>query len=176
MTPLHGPRAFVPGVRAVGAAVVLLVAAGCSAAPVDRDGRGLRAVVSSVVDGDTIVVRTASRRETVRLIGVDTPETKHPDRPVECGGPEASARTTALLPRGTAVRLVRDEEARDMHGRLLAYVWRESDGLFVNLDLVASGHARTFPFPPNTSHAPLFAGAARSAESAGLGLWGGCRG
>lgn len=176
MTSHHGPGAFAPGVRAVGALALVLVTAGCSTAPPERDGRGLRAVVSAVIDGDTIVVRTASRRETVRLIGIDTPETKHPDRPVECGGPEASARTTALLPRGTAVRLVRDEEARDIHGRLLAYVWRESDGLFVNLELVASGHARTFPFPPNTSHAPLFAGAARAAESAGLGLWSGCRG
>jgi micrococcal nuclease len=158
------------------ASVLLVAATGCASDPVDTDGRGLRAVVTSVIDGDTIVVRTGSRRETVRLIGVDTPETKHPDRPVECGGPEASARTAGLLPRGTPVRLVRDDEARDVHGRLLAYVWRDADGLFVNLDLVASGHARPLPYPPNTSHAALFAAAARQAETAGLGLWAACRG
>ena len=176
MTSHREPRACVPGVRAFGVSMLIVVSAGCTASPVDSDGRGLRAVVSSVVDGDTIVVRAGSRRETVRLIGIDTPETKHPERPVECGGPEASARTAGLLPRGTAVRLVRDEEARDIHGRLLAYVWRDADDLFVNLDLVASGHAVPFPFPPNTAHSGLLSAAARDAEAAGLGVWGACRG
>lgn len=132
------------------------------------------ATVLAVVDGDTIVVRIAGVEERVRLIGIDTPETKKPDTPVQCYGPEASARTADLLPVGTTVRLVRDIEARDAYDRLLAYVYRVDDEMFVNLDLVASGHARTLRYEPNTAHSIEFAGAADSARRAGLGLWAAC--
>ena len=77
------------------------------------------------------------RDERVRLIGIDTPETVDPRKPVQCFGKEASDHTKALLPAGTAVRLERDAEARDRYDRLLAYVYRASDGLFVNLELGA---------------------------------------
>ncbi|MFN5604060.1 MAG: thermonuclease family protein, partial [Actinomycetes bacterium] len=83
------------------------------------------AVVERVVDGDTIDVTIDGRGDTVRLIGIDTPETKKPDTPVECYGPEASARLAELLPPGTPVRLERDIDSRDKFGRLLAYVHRE---------------------------------------------------
>src|SRR4051794_35148646 len=72
--------------------------------------------VVRVIDGDTVVVRLSSGEEHVRLIGIAPPETHNPGTPVECFGPEASARMTALLPAGTAVRLERDEEARDRYG------------------------------------------------------------
>lgn len=133
-------------------------------------------VVVSVVDGDTIDVAIDGTRERVRLIGIDTPETKKPDTPVECFGPEATAFTTGLLPAGTPVRLERDVEGRDAYDRLLAYVVRATDGLFVNLALVERGFAVPFPFEPNTTHAGAFADAARSAEAASLGLWGECNG
>src|SRR5262245_61227833 len=71
------------------------------------------AVVRRVIDGDTIDVSIGSRHERVRLIGIDTPETKDPRKPVQCYGPQASALTESLLPDGTAIRLERDEEARD---------------------------------------------------------------
>lgn len=134
------------------------------------------ATVRKVVDGDTVVVRLGGRTETVRLIGVDTPETKHPTKPVGCFGPEASAHTTSLLPKGTEVALVRDVEARDKYGRLLAYVYRLSDNLFVNQELVAGGWAVPLSIEPNTAHESLFAAAATSAEAADLGLWGRCQG
>lgn len=139
----------------------------------DTSGR-VTAVVTEVTDGDTVVLDFDGRRESVRLIGVDTPETKHPKKPVECFGPEASARTLSLLPPGTEVEVERDVEARDRYERLLVYLRRTSDDLFVNLDLVATGHARPYPYEPNTALAQEFAAAAVTAQQAGLGLWGAC--
>lgn len=134
--------------------------------------------IVGVVDGDTIDVDidAGGHRERVRLIGVDTPETVRPDTPVECFGPEASAFTKRLLPAGTPVRLARDVEPRDAYGRLLAYVYRAEDGLFVNEALIAAGFARPLPFEPNTSFADRFADAAADARSRSLGLWGTCSG
>jgi micrococcal nuclease len=131
------------------------------------------AVVDHVVDGDTVDVRIDGRAERVRLIGINTPETKDPRRPVECYGPEASALTTLLLPAGTGVRLERDVEARDDYGRLLAYV-RRSDGLFVNLELARQGSAVVLSIRPNTAFASVIAAAADEARRAGRGLWGAC--
>jgi endonuclease YncB( thermonuclease family) len=130
-----------------------------------------------VVDGDTIDVELDVRprhRERVRLIGIDTPETVKPDTPVQCYGPQAHERTAALLPPGTRVRLERDLEARDAYDRLLAYVVRASDGLFVNRQLVSEGFAHTLRIEPNTAHAAELAAAATAAERADLGLWGAC--
>lgn len=132
------------------------------------------AVVERVVDGDTIVVEIDGRRETVRLIGIDTPETVKPNAPVECFGPEASAATGALVPPGTPVRLERDAEARDDYDRLLAYVYRAADALFVNLELVRTGHAVLLTFPPNVAHVDEFVDASRDANTAGRGLWSAC--
>jgi micrococcal nuclease len=132
------------------------------------------ATVDHVVDGDTVVVDLNGREETLRLIGVDTPETVDPDQPPECFGPEASSHTKSLLPPGTEVRLSRDVEARDRYDRLLVYVERAEDGLFVNLDLVAGGWADDYPFPPNVAHERDFAVAASTARRQDLGLWGAC--
>jgi micrococcal nuclease len=134
------------------------------------------ATLQRVVDGDTIDVRIGSRTERVRLIGINTPETKKPDTPVECYGPEASAYAKHLLAKDTALHLERDLEARDTYGRLLAYVYRTGDGMFVNLELVAHGDARLLTIAPNDAHADQFAAAATAAKAAGLGLWGACTG
>lgn len=132
------------------------------------------ATVVHVVDGDTVVVDLAGRQETLRLIGIDTPETVDPDQPPECFGAEASAHTKELLPEGTAVRLTRDVEARDRYDRFLVYIERAEDGLFVNLDLVAGGWADDYPFPPNVAHERDFALAVAQARAEGRGLWGTC--
>jgi len=120
-------------------------------------------------------VRLGGREETVRLIGIDTPETVDPRSPVECFGEEASARTKALLPAGTHVRLVADVEARDRYDRLLAYVYRD-DGTFVNLSLVEDGYASVLTYPPNVAHVDEFTAAAARARDEGRGLWGACGG
>jgi micrococcal nuclease len=130
--------------------------------------------VVRVVDGDTIVVHLAGGDEKVRLIGIDTPETVDPRKPVQCFGREASNRTKELLPPGTAVRLERDVEARDRYGRLLAYVYRVRDGTFVNLALAEEGYAQPLTIPPNVAYTARFAAAASAARAAHRGLWGAC--
>lgn len=132
---------------------------------------GVDVVVRRVVDGDTIEVTGGER---VRLIGIDTPETKDPNRPVGCYGQEASRFTTSVVPVGTRVRLVGDAEARDRYGRLLAYVYRQADGLFVNAELLRRGFAQLLTIPPNVAHADEFASIAREARSGSRGLWGAC--
>ena len=134
------------------------------------------AIVVRVVDGDTLRVQIEGQIEVVRLIGIDTPETVRPNSPVECFGPEASARSKELLAEGTRVSLVRDVEARDDYGRLLAYVYRSADGLFINLALIDQGYATLLTFPPNTAHVERFRAAAVEAEQRGLGLWAACGG
>jgi micrococcal nuclease len=136
-----------------------------------RGGGAARVV--RVVDGDTILVALDGREERVRYIGVDTPETVKPDTPVQCFGKRASAYNHALLD-GRAVRLVGDAEARDRYGRLLAYVYRAGDGLFVNGALVRDGYATTLTIPPNVAHADELAALAGEARRAGRGLWSAC--
>jgi micrococcal nuclease len=74
------------------------------------------------------------------------------------------------------VRIERDVEARDDYGRLLGYVYRADDGLFVNLEIVAQGYAALLTFPPNVAHVDEFVAAARAAERENLGLWSACSG
>ncbi len=138
-------------------------------------GGGGNATVEAAVDGDTLAVRVdGGRRERVRLLGIDTPESVKRDTPVECFAKEAAGRLRALLPGGTPVRLVRDVEERDRYGRLLAYVYRQPDGLFVNLDLVRGGYAQLLTYPPNVAHTEELRRAAADARRAGRGLWGSC--
>jgi micrococcal nuclease len=133
------------------------------------------ATVVRIVDGDTIHARIDGREETIRFIGIDTPETVKPNTPVQCFGKEASGHTKSLLPARTTIRVVRDAEARDDYGRLLAYVYRAADGLFVNLELVRDGFALPLTIPPNVAHADEFVAAAADARRDGRGLWLACR-
>ncbi len=155
------------------------VFAGCaptsSSAPAHATSAGDQPVpVVRVVDGDTIIVRLLGKDERVRLIGVDTPESVKPNTPIQCYALEASARTKALLPPGSSVKLVRDVDLRDRYGRLLAYVYRTSDNLFVNLSLATDGFAVAYTYPPNVAHTAEFVGAAGEARDAGRGLWSRC--
>ena len=141
-----------------------------------ENGWAPNATVERVVDGDTIDVLIGGRQETVRLLGIDTPESVAPTRPVQCFGKEASLHLEAVLPAGTEITLVRDVEARDVYQRLLAYVVRSHDGLFVNLELVAAGFAAVLNYPPNDHYAGVLARAEEDAVAAGSGLWGVCGG
>jgi micrococcal nuclease len=131
--------------------------------------------ILKVIDGDTVDIDINGNTERVRLIGVNTPETKHPTKPIECFGPEASAYLTQLLPKGTHVRIERDIEARDRYGRMLLYLYRESDNLFINLDLVSHGYGIPMSIEPNTFHRNDFVHAAALAETTNVGLWKACR-
>jgi micrococcal nuclease len=129
--------------------------------------------VARVVDGDTIDVIAGGARVRVRYIGVDTPETRHPAKAVQCYGQAASAFNERLVG-GQRVRLVRDVEERDRYGRLLAYVYRARDGLFVNAELARLGYAQPLAIGPDTRYARRFARLAREARHAGRGLWSAC--
>lgn len=127
--------------------------------------------VQKVIDGDTAVILYDGAPTTVRLIGVDTPETMHPTKPIEAFGKEASAFTRNLL-LGESVYLRFDDQRTDKYDRLLAYFYRAPDGLFVNLEIVRQGygHAYTrFPF----KYMQLFQHYERQARDAGKGLWDG---
>ncbi len=142
----------------------------------DPDRPPGEAVVVRVVDGDTVVVAVGGVEESVRLIGIDTPESVARDRPDECFGAEAAQRLAELLPPGTVVRLTRDVEPRDVYDRLLAYVQRQPDGLFVNAAQVGDGYAIAKDYPPNTTYRADLEQAERAARAAGRGLWPACGG
>lgn len=124
-----------------------------------------------VIDGDTIIVGVDGRRTTIRLIGVDAPETKDPRKPVDPAG-WASTRYLRSVLAGECVELELDEEVGryDAYGRELAYVVRARDELFVNLALVSAGQARAIRHF-NYGYRDAFCAAEARARSDGIGLW-----
>ncbi len=126
-------------------------------------------LVSHAIDGDTLELADGRR---VRYLGMDTPETVHPKKPVQCYGPEASAYNHSLVD-SRVVRLVRDVEDTDKYGRLLRYIYLE-DGTFVNLALVSQGYARVYTWPPNIAHTKEFIAAQTRAQADHQGLWSKC--
>jgi micrococcal nuclease len=153
-------------------AVLAGLAGGTLLAP-GRESGAREGQVVRVVDGDTVVVRLGGRDERVRYIGMDTPEEVKPGTPVQCYARRAAAANRRLVA-GRRVRLVPDTEARDRYGRLLAYVYRQPDGLFVNAELVRRGYARPLTIPPNVAHEADFRRLAKRARAAGRGLWSRC--
>ena len=135
------------------------------------------AVVVRHVDGDTVVLRgdpsgplrSPSR---VRLLHVDTPEVFEGR---ECYGPEAAARTAALLPVGSRVRVLADVDPRDRFGRPLLLVWDEQ-GRSVQELLLREGAARVLVVAPNRAGLGALREAERQARTERLGLWGSCSG
>lgn len=127
--------------------------------------------VTEVIDGDTIAVTREGESDTVRLLGVDTPETKHPDRPVGCFGPEAAAFTASRLA-GREVVLETDVEVRDLYDRRLAYV--TVDGEHFNETLLREGYATLLVIPPNDRYGRSLLRAELDARSAQRGLWSAC--
>ncbi|AEG13881.1 nuclease (SNase domain-containing protein) [Desulfofundulus kuznetsovii DSM 6115] len=140
----------------------------------------LAATVTRVVDGDTLVVRLKDgKSETVRLIGVNTPEST---REVEPYGKEASAYTRSRLD-GRRIWLERDVQERDHYGRILAYAWLEppagdkpgEDAVrsrMFNAELLLKGYAQVMTVPPNVKYADLFVRLQREAREKKRGLWG----
>ena len=135
------------------------------------DPRGEWVLVTHVTDGDTIGVGRGWRYEKVRLIGVDTPETVHPEKPVEFFGPEASEFTKKQL-EGKKVHLEFEPSAQyDDYGRLLAYVLF-MDGTLFNAELIKQGYARVIALSPFHRYKE-FRLHEKEARVAGLGLWAG---
>lgn len=133
---------------------------------------GERVIVSKVVDGDTILLQSG---ETVRFIGIDTPETVDPRRPVGCFGKEASNETKRLLA-GREVILQKDITNTDKYKRLLRYIYLPIDSqmLFVNDYLVREGFAKVYTYPPDTKFDLKFKEAEVQAKEFKKGMWGKC--
>ncbi|MGD8373804.1 MAG: thermonuclease family protein [Candidatus Woesebacteria bacterium] len=127
--------------------------------------------VIEVVDGDTIKVNIDGKTETLRLIGIDTPETVDPGKPVQCYGKEASDNAKSLLT-GKKVRLESDDtqEDRDKYDRLLRYVYFE-DGTMYNKQVVADGYAHEYTYSTAYKYQSDFKQAQSDADAANKGFW-----
>jgi micrococcal nuclease len=139
------------------------------------------AVVTRVVDGDTIVVEVTDRSKgpgagraqvgeeyKIRLIGIDTPESVDPRSPVECFGAEASEAATALL-EGAEVRMVKDVSETDRFDRLVRYIYLDEE--MANARLVVNGYASAYTYPPDVRHSELFVELEQEARDGERGLW-----
>jgi len=125
-------------------------------------------LVIRVIDGDTIHVDIERKIYKVRYIGIDTPETRHPSKPVEWMGKEAAAKNQELVG-GQLVGLEKDVSETDKYGRLLRYVW--IGDLMVNAELVRLGFAKVSTYPPDVKYQQRFLELQREAREAGRGLW-----
>ncbi len=131
-----------------------------------------QATVIDVIDGDTIVVDFANATTvTVRILGIDTPETKHPEMGVECFGPEASDYAKRRL-MNAHVRIEFDRERTDKYGRTLAHVYR--DGSRFSDELLAAGLAEWFVLPPNGRYSRTQLQLELVARARDVGMWGAC--
>lgn len=134
---------------------------------------GERVFVSKVVDGDTIDLEDG---RTVRFVGIDTPETVDPRRPVGCFGKEASNETKSLLS-GKQIILQKDVSDQDKYSRILRYVFlplENGEMLFVNDYLVREGFAKVYTYPPDVKFDTQFRQAENDAKINKRGLWGKC--
>ena len=142
-----------------------------------------RAVVYYVVDGDTIVVVQGGRKEKVRLIGIDTPESRENSKAfrdaerkgsdisvIISQGKKATSFLRGIIKKGDSVSLEFDVVERDKYGRLLAYVYL-GDGRLLNELIVKSGFAYVLTIPPNVKHKNKFIEALKYAQENKLGLW-----
>jgi micrococcal nuclease len=133
--------------------------------------------LASVTDGDTIDVVLDGRLESVRLVGVDAPETGGPYRDIECFGPEGTAFLEWLLSFDGRLYLEQDIEDRDRYGRLLRWVWWDRDNgdvYLVNEAVLRAGHGERFRNTPNRRYVEELIAAEEFAQLYGLGLWGAC--
>ncbi|WP_233193255.1 thermonuclease family protein [Cryobacterium sp. Y29] len=129
-----------------------------------------RAVVVRVIDGDTVVLKIDSKETRVRLLNIDTPETKDPTEPVECGGLVASAYLTALLPVGAKVTLKYDRERLDRYGRTLAAVYT-ADDKFISEEIARQGYGMAVTFGANDKNFKTVQAAQKIAQTKFRGLY-----
>lgn len=166
------------GVAAIGraarlvalAATLGLAATACTQAPTQQAGTDRSgATVIRVIDGDTIVADVSGAETSIRLLNIDTPETKHPDKPVQCLGAEATEYTKSLLAPGDGIELAYDVQRLDPYGRTLAGVYK--DGRLVNAEIAAAGLGVAVLFQPNERFYPEVLAAEQQAQDANAGLF-----
>lgn len=163
--------------------------------PTQLSERGLAVKVVSVIDGDTVVIeiqeqsakalnhtpnsnpitRVQGGTETVRILGIDTPEKTGGPRAAECFGDQAKQYANKLMPKGSTIWLKRDVETRDRYGRLLGFIWLE-DGTFYNLHMLEKGYATPLFIGLNQRYQQDFESAADAARKSWVGFWQHCGG
>ena len=140
--------------------------------PASQSAQLVKAV--RVIDGDTIKLETG---ETVRYIGIDTPETKHPQKKLQCFGKEAMQKNKELV-EGKLVRLEKDVSETDKYWRLLRYIFLPTEasasGIFINEYLVKEGYAYAVTFPPDVKYSDHFRNLENQARENLRGLWNKC--
>jgi micrococcal nuclease len=147
---------------------VFFVLTGCSESQTNNKNR-IPIKVEDVVDGDTIKVEVDGKRETVRFLLVDTPESVHPTKPVQPFSKEASKHIENML-NGSKVELELGIGERDKYGRLLAYVY--ADGKSVQESLLEKGLARVaYVFEPNTKYVEDYEKIQKQAQKEEVGIW-----
>lgn len=148
---------------------VLVLASTASGCSLENELQTTNAVVINAVDGDTIDVELENgKTERVRLLLIDTPETKHPQLGVQPFGPEASEFTKETL-EGKEVEMEFDVSERDRYGRVLAYIWLE--GQMFNQDLLERGLARVAIYPPDIKYVDEFEQTQETARKNRIGIW-----
>jgi micrococcal nuclease len=174
-------------IRLIGVLVLLSGLWGCVEEARQEERRpkpvGEEATVVRVVDGDTIRVNYQGQEQAVRLIGIDTPESRankkakkdaersgEDVRAITALGKEAAKHTRSLVKKGDQVLLEFDVQKRDKYKRLLAYVWL-SDGRMLNEQIVKDGYASVMTYPPNVKYQDRFVAAYREARESRRGLW-----
>lgn len=150
-------------------------------APKSKANNFVQARVVKVVDGDTISVSISGKVHKIRMVGVDTPETVHPKKPVQYYGKEASNYTKSQLT-GKTVYLQKDVRDTDKYGRLLRYVWiqrpssnnpskNEVISMMYNAQLVKNGYGHVYTYPPDVKYIPIFRELESLARKNNIGLW-----
>lgn len=124
--------------------------------------------VTKIIDGDTFELETGQK---VRLIGINTPETKDPRKEIQCFGNQAEKETQKILI-GKIIKLEKDISETDRYGRLLRYVY--VDGLFINKYLVENGFAYSISYPPDIKYQKILSQSESLARKQGRGLWSNC--
>ncbi len=140
-------------------------------------------VLTYVVDGDTIAVQIERDIEKVRLIGIDTPESRRNERAkmqaertkrdvktIIQMGKQAKEALKVLLPKGTELRIEYDVQKRDRYGRLLAYVYTK-DNTMINDEMLRQGYAQLLTIPPNVRYVERFRKTLTKAQKEQQGLW-----
>jgi len=125
--------------------------------------------VLRVVDGDTLIIEMDNKEERVRLIGVDTPESVHPDASKNVEAGKIASEFTKSRLEGEYIELEFDVQERDRYGRLLAYVWH--NGEMFNKVLLREGYAQVATFPPNVKYVEEFTQLEKEAREGKRGLW-----
>ena len=157
-------------VKKAAIAAVAAVAVTATSVVVANAANEDKARVIRVIDGDTLVVDFQNEDVTVRLLNVDTPETKDPKKPVECLGPEATEFLTDALPAGTKVTLAFDVEREDRYGRTLAAVYDSQDRL-INAEVARQGFGIPVTYGKNSKFRPPVDAAYQEAEERQSGLF-----